>query len=345
MNKPLPNIVKLTVLGALFSLASCASLYNQNGSIPGLDRILNYFSKAEVGPVKKANGEIVQGTETGFESADNKDLTAMPSSKESADSEPLINSTSLGNSEGGTAASSNSTLTARDPVAAVPSPKTPVKPKAPSKLVAKATNNVISGKITLLARNGKISSEGLIVRLNRKDGSALQKPASKISHEINMVDKAYAPGNIVIRKGDALNFVNSDLIQHNVFSSSGENAFDLGTFGNGLQREVKLNKEGVVKVYCNIHSGMAAFVAVDDTGVSQVVKSEDGYFEFLDMPVGEYDLTIWSVRGEQTQQVTLTVDQKLHLDLSMDTSSFDSTEHANKFGETYQKKTVRREFY
>jgi len=345
MNKTLPNIVKLTVLGALFSLASCASMYNQNGSIPGLDRILNYFSKAEVGPVKKANGEIVQGTETDFESADNKDLAAMPSSKESADSNTLTNSASLGNSAGGSAASSNSTFTAGDSVAAVGLPKATVKSKAQSELVAKATNNVISGKITLLAKNGKISPEGVIVRLNRKDGSALQKPASQMSHEINMVDKTYAPGNIVIRKGDALNFVNSDLIQHNVFSSTGENAFDLGTFGNGLQREVKLNKEGVVKVYCNIHSGMAAFVAVDDTGVSQVVRSEDGYFEFLDMPVGEYDLTIWSVRGEQTQQVTLTVEKKLHLSLSVDTSSFDSTEHANKFGETYQKKSVRREFY
>lgn len=346
MNITLSTIVKLSMLGLVFSLASCTTLYNTNHGIPGLDRILNYFSKAEVGPVKKANGDIIAGTENTLQSSENLYTADSRGHTDAGKTAHLATSSSLPTS---TPPPSNEFV---NPVLAAPSSKasagltnTPAKSNAPPKPRVKNTNNVISGTVTLLGKDGVISSEGLIVRLKRVDGIALQNSVKEASYEVDMVNKAYTPGNIVIHKGDKLNFVNKDKIQHNVFSSTGENAFDLGTFGVGLQREVKLNEDGVVKVYCNIHPGMAAFVAVDDTGVSQVIQSDDGFFEFLNLPAGEYQLVLWSVRGEQTQKVTLTAEQKLHLDLTFDTSNYESPAPLNKYGEIYKKKNIRREFY
>ena len=339
MNTFLPKLVKLALLLSLFSLASCATLYNQTDKIPGLDRIINYFSKAEVGPVKTVNGDIIAQTETDLSIVENNNVGATPEQTEAAESKsPTPNSAS---SIETTHSTTTTAVSNNLPVM----PKTDVKPTLAHKHKVKTSNNVISGNVNLLVKKSKISPKGVFVRLARVDGVALEKPAVHATHEIDMIDKSYAPGNLVIHKGDALNFVNSDFIQHNVFSSTGENAFDLGTFGGGLQREVKLNKEGVVKVYCNIHPGMAAFVAVDDKGISQVIESEDGFFEFSSLPAGEYQLTLWSVRGEQTQLVTLAAGQKQHLNLTFDTTVEEPPAHANKFGETYQKKNIRREFY
>jgi plastocyanin len=346
MNKISSTIVQLALLGVILSLGGCATLYKLNDSIPGIDRIIQHFSKAEVGPVKTANGEIIQGTETDLLAAENQDAAAETVPKELADQQNLASSlkaSKTAHNEGLNSVSTVSPAAISKDSAVLP--KTTVKHEVPAKVSVRKSDSVISGNVRLLAKTGTISPEGAMVRLIRLDGAPLQKPVSQASHEIDMIDKTYAPSNVVIRKGDSINFVNSDFIQHNVFSSTGENAFDLGTFGGGLQREVKLNKEGVVKVYCNIHPGMATFIAVDDVGVSKVVKGEDGYFEFLNLPAGDYQLSLWSVRGEQTQQVTLAAKQNLHLDLTFDTSSYQSPEHANKFGESYQKKNIRREFY
>lgn len=339
MNTPPSIVIKSALLFGILSLTGCATLYSQTDKIPGLDRIINYFSKAEVGPVKKPNGEVIQGTETAVLGPENQDITATTSQTASAaltsSLKTAVEYNERQNAESSVAAANDSALLSQ----------TASKQKVATNVSIKAPHHVISGNVRLLGKQGEISPEGVMVRLHRLDGTPLQKTAPPASHEIDMIDKTYTPSNAVIRKGDSINFVNSDFIQHNVFSSSGENAFDLGTFGGGLQREVKLNKEGVVKVYCNIHPGMATFVAVDDAGVSQVVNAKDGFFEFSDLPIGEYQLTLWSVRAEQTQQVTLAATQKLHLDLTFDTSSYESPEHANKFGENYQKKSIRREFY
>ena len=344
MNISPSNLLKLAFLGSFLSLASCATLYDKNGNIPGLDRIFNYFSKAQVGPVKKADGEIVPGTQT-------SDTEAAIEAKETDKTNNHHNSSNHSASaktEQPTATQHNADTKANQPNTASeskPAHKHVSKPKVKSKPLPKISNSKITGQVTLLAKDGQVSPEGVIVRLNRLDGLAIQKPTAHATHKMDMVDKSYSPGNIVIQKGDTLNFVNSDLIQHNVFSSTGENAFDLGTFGGGYQREVTLNEDGVVKVYCNIHKGMAAFVAVDDKGVSKVIDSEDGSFKFSNLPAGEYQLTLWSVRGEQTQHVTLPSNKVLNLDLTFDTSNFKPTEHVNKFGKTYPNKRVYREFY
>lgn len=315
MNNTLQPLIKLTLLGVFLTMSGCATIY----SIPGVDRLINHFSKAEVGPVKTINGEVIQGTEVKPLEAEKKKTETNNVTK----SVPKV----------------TKTATTKSIVKATAKPKKKHKPSV------KTQNNIISGNVKLLANSGVVSPEGVIVRLNRIDGAQLQKHAGHASHQIDMLDKTYAPSNIVINKGDTVNFVNKDAIKHNVFSSTGDNAFDLGTFGSNLQREVKLNEEGVVKVYCNIHSNMATFVAVDDKGISQVVKPDDGSFKFTNLPVGEYQLTLWSVRGEQTQKVTLAAQQKLHLNLNFDTSSYEPPKHTNKYGKTYEKKNTRREYY
>lgn len=309
-----PYAKKLVCLVCIISISGCASVYDLGSKIPGLDRILYKSSKAEVGPVKTQAGEVIEGTEV------------------------------------------ESTLVVEAPAPSpgpksAPAPAVPPSNKAELTLVVQppapvqAKKHKLKGKVSVLANDGPISAEGVFVRLERADGQSLQRSTVPAQHNMDMADKIYAPGHMVVRKGDTLNFVNSDPIKHNVFSSSGANAFDLGTFGGGLQREVKLNEEGIVKVYCNIHPSMAAFVAVDDMGITQELSADDGSFEFTDLAAGEYQLSLWSIRGEQTQTLLLENGETLELDLTFDTANYKASTHSNKFGQEYKKPKGKREYF
>lgn len=313
-NKTQTKWMKLiaTALSGLL-LVGCATLYDIGSKIPGLDRILHENSKAEVGPVKTAEGEIIAGTEV---------TASKPIPLEEA--EPKTESPVT-------------TLTpAQSPTQNVPESVTET--KKPQVNQSKPTEKLssVTGKITLLTKSGEISAQGVIVRLKRVDGLALASKLPANDHSIHMRNKEYSPGQHVIQKGDVVNFINEDNIQHNVFSSSGENAFDLGTYGSGLERGVRLNEDGIVKVYCNIHPDMATYIAVDDAGISHVI-SNDSTFAFNNLPATDYELTVWSIRGEKVTRFSLSAGTAKNLDIEFDTTEFEATKHVNKFGNDYEK--------
>jgi plastocyanin len=155
------------------------------------------------------------------------------------------------------------------------------------------------------------------------------------TYEIAMVDKKYTPGVITIKPGDTVKFNNKDSIKHNVFSSSGNNAFELGTYGFGVAEGATLKYPGIVKVYCNIHAGMAAFVSVSENGYSFITK-DNGQFFFNDLPVGEYRVKVWHVRGEAEKNVQVNASQSAVGDIVINSASYVPETHLNKFGKPYK---------
>lgn len=236
--------------------------------------------------------------------------------------------------------------TSPEPAAAIsvpqpePVPKpAPVMPTAPIEMPKLAELN---GHVKILGKDMQaLDVEGSIVSLKRKDGRAIESGvAQSRAHDIGMKDKVYTPRYLNIRASDQVSFINQDEIKHNVFSSTGNNAFDLGTYGAGKQRSVALNAEGVVKVYCNIHSEMATFIRVDTTGISTISEAGSGAFSFSGLEPGDYVLTVWHVRGEQSMELTLQEKENKSILIEVDTSLFQSATHANKFGQKYKKNTA-----
>ncbi|SMF03541.1 hypothetical protein SAMN02745866_00293 [Alteromonadaceae bacterium Bs31] len=200
----------------------------------------------------------------------------------------------------------------------------------------------ISGNIRLLGKDQtQISAEGLILRLSRVDGESIRSVGEgSQNHTVDMKNKQYLPRYLSINSGDTLSFVNKDTIKHNVFSSTGDNAFDLGTYDGGLERDVTLYEDGLVKVYCNIHRNMALFVSVDDTSRTAMATAE-GDFSFDALPAGDYELNIWHIRGQKTLAVRVENNKELTLTEVLDTTRFKYTPHSNKFGEKYSVKKNR----
>ena len=75
-------------------------------------------------------------------------------------------------------------------------------------------------------------------------------------------NQTFLPYVLAIPVGTTVDFPNSDSTYHNVFSLSKARRFDLGRYPRGESRSVRFDRPGVVRVFCEIHSHMSAFILV-----------------------------------------------------------------------------------
>lgn len=198
----------------------------------------------------------------------------------------------------------------------------------PSAPVAHAAT--LRGTVTITERNeGAGDPSRAVVWV---EGAGRGAPAARA--EIRMKNKTFEPAVVVIPAGSTVVFPNADPILHNVFSVSGENRFDLGLYGRGAGREVVLRQPGVVRVFCNVHPRMEAFVVVTPGEAARV--RADGTFEIPDVPAGRYDLTAWDERGgKASQPVEVPAAGTVSVQFRLDASQFRPRPHLDKDGRPY----------
>ena len=80
-------------------------------------------------------------------------------------------------------------------------------------------------------------------------------------------NERFVPHVLAVMVGTVVDFPNSDLTYHNVFSLSRAKRFDLGRYAAGKSKSVRMDRPGVVRVFCDIHSHMNAFVLVFNASV------------------------------------------------------------------------------
>jgi plastocyanin len=119
------------------------------------------------------------------------------------------------------------------------------------------------------------------------------------------VSRSFAPRVLGVRVGTRVDFPNEDSVFHNVFSYSKAKRFDLGYYGKGKSKSVVFDEPGLIKVFCDIHASMSAYILVVD---APFVTQPDaaGEFRFPDLPAGDYQLKLWHPeRGELSRAVTV----------------------------------------
>ena len=102
----------------------------------------------------------------------------------------------------------------------------------------------------------------------------------------------FRPRVMLVRRGTSVAFPNEDPIFHQVFSYSKSKRFDLGRYAPGQSKSVKFDKAGLVKVRCDIHEHMRAFIHVLDHPYFALADA-DGSYSIPDVPPGKYKLVIW----------------------------------------------------
>jgi hypothetical protein len=128
----------------------------------------------------------------------------------------------------------------------------------------------------------------------------------------------YTPRVIGAQVGQTLRIRNDDGLMHNVHSaSSAKNEFNFSQPKAGLVKDIVLKGPDVMmRLKCDIHSWMAAYVGVEAHPYFAVSK-DDGTFTIDGVPAGRHRIRVWHERyGELTQMVTVAAGQKATADFS-----------------------------
>lgn len=134
---------------------------------------------------------------------------------------------------------------------------------------------------------------------------------------ISQRDEAFVPRVIAITRGSTIEFPNFDPYFHNVFSLSRALTFDLGRFRKGEKRERVFSHAGVVKVYCHIHSEMAATIMVFDHRL-YATPASTGTFTIDAVPPGTYQLSAWHERiGETTKPINVVAGEDASVEFAL----------------------------
>jgi len=146
---------------------------------------------------------------------------------------------------------------------------------------------------------------------------------------IEQRDRQFAPRVMVVPVGSTVAFPNFDPVYHNVFSRSEAAPFDLGIYKNGQAREYTFNKEGVIRLGCNLHANMSAFLVVV-SAPHYVITDGTGKFKFNSLEPGKYKLRVWSEKS--AQPVTEEVNVKPGANQVTLTARADAPVATDKFG-------------
>ena len=125
---------------------------------------------------------------------------------------------------------------------------------------------------------------------------------------IDQRGETFVPHLVAVEAGTDVDFPNNDETYHNVFSLSPVEAFDLGRYAAGRSKSVQFDRPGIVRVFCDIHSHMSAFVLVFGHRFF-AVTDDDGSYRVDRVPPGRYTVTAWHERfGTMSQSIQIPED-------------------------------------
>ena len=190
----------------------------------------------------------------------------------------------------------------------------------------------VSGRVTMLEKAGKPSPDlGAAVVYLEGAGAA----ARPVTLDIAISNKEFVPRVVVVPVGSTVRFPNHDPFDHNVFSVSEPNAFDLGQYGRGEAKGWTFRAPGLTRIFCNVHPRMVAFVEVM-AGPYFAQAAADGSFVISDVPPGAYVLHAWHERSpEAARELTVTAAGASGVELQLDARGFRWVPHKNKYGRDY----------
>lgn len=170
----------------------------------------------------------------------------------------------------------------------------------------------------------------------------LEMPSAKVAARAKMVqkNKLFLPHILPVQVGTTVDFPNYDPIFHNAFSNFSGQLFDLGLYPPGTSKAIRFDREGVVRIFCNIHASMSAVIVVVNSPYF-AVTNESGAFTIANVPEGPALLRVFHERTEA--DVLHALERKIAIpsgplvlpDLSISESGYLTVPHKNKYGKDY----------
>jgi plastocyanin len=157
---------------------------------------------------------------------------------------------------------------------------------------------------------------------------------------IEQKDKMFLPHVLAIPVGSSVEFPNYDPIFHNAFSNFEGQIFDVGLYPPRTTRSVKFHREGIVRVFCNIHPSMSAVIVVLRSPYFDVTDA-GGSFRIQDVSPGEYTLKVFHERATEptldalSRRISVAADDVSVPPFAVSESGYIAVPHKNKYGKDY----------
>lgn len=194
----------------------------------------------------------------------------------------------------------------------------------------------VAGRITILEKDNKPSPD-LGAAVLYIEGPAAVPAAAPATVDVAINDKVYVPRVVVTPAGSTVRFPNHDPFNHNVFSVSEPNQFDLGLYGRGEARSSTFAHPGLVRVYCNVHPRMVAYIVVT-ANRHYVQPGSDGSFVIDNVAPGRYKLHVWHERiaAEVVKDIVVAAGTAgSDLQIVLNARGYRWQPHKNKYGRDY----------
>jgi len=148
---------------------------------------------------------------------------------------------------------------------------------------------------------GKVSPGKSVVYVDAIAGKTFPAPSQKpVMDQKGLV---FNPHVLVVQQGAAVEFLNSDNVQHNVFwpsiSGNKKETHNMGTWPKGEKRSFTFNTPGVVPLLCNVHPEMNGYIIVSPTPYFAETDAS-GSYKIENVPDGKYNVVAWH-EGMKTQ--------------------------------------------
>jgi plastocyanin len=189
------------------------------------------------------------------------------------------------------------------PASLPPSPEPPITKALPAPHPRERTGGLI-GSIRLDGPYAADGGQGVVTLTPIGATKIAPRPRHAT---VEQRQKSFAPHLLLVPTGSTVSFPNADPVFHNVFSLSDAKRFDLGLYKNGDSRDVTFGQHGVVRLLCNLHAAMNAYVFVHDEPYA-TVTDRAGRFHFRDLPPGKYKLRVWHERTKEVVEKQIEVE-------------------------------------
>jgi plastocyanin len=126
-------------------------------------------------------------------------------------------------------------------------------------------------------------------------GVVSPKPTAETPPIVHMGQRGlqFIPSLLPVQAGTWVDFPNYDDLYHNVFSYSKPKRFDLGRYRKDEKPAAqRFDKPGLIKLNCEIHTHMRAYILVLDT--PHFTRTDpNGRYRLANLPEGKFLLTAW----------------------------------------------------
>lgn len=213
--------------------------------------------------------------------------------------------------------------------------------------VAVLAGGAVSGRVEIVSSHDpavrkNADYSGVVVWLDPLPGATTEAVRLPIRAKAEMVQKGkrFLPHLLAITVGTVVTFPNYDPIFHNAFSNYDGEIFDVGLYPPGTSRSIEFKREGIVRVFCNIHPAMSAVIVVLKSPYF-ATSARNGDFSIPNVPAGSYRLRVFHERSTQQtlDALTRTVEvgrgntEVPKIDVSE--SGYLLLPHKNKYGKDY----------